>query len=182
MSFEDLINSESEKLRSLHDAIHRTVAFRDRSPSANEEWRRACESFHSYESQLGPYLKRVFDDPDYTDQETIEFVISFLEIDPRFFRSGYIKEEMLRKIGRAELNSKQTDRLRAVLIDAVGRRGGREFRRYCRLAGQIFDDKLETELRRHSSDDDSVGSRSKMMLQYVEQAKAAENTRPRQTD
>ncbi len=179
MSFEDLINSESKKLRSLHDEIYRTVTFRDRSPSANEEWRRACESFHSYESQLDPYLKRVFDDPDYKDQETIEFIISFLEIDPRFFRSGYIKEEMLRKIGRAELNSKQTGRLRAVLLDAVERRGGREFRRYCRLAGQIFDDKLATELRRHSSDNDSVGSRSKMMLQYVEQADPNEGRRRR---
>jgi hypothetical protein len=169
MSFKDLIASESEKLRSLHEAIHETVIFRDRSPSANEAWQRACEEFHSYESQLSPYLKRVFSDSDYKDQETIEFVISFLELDPRFFRSGYIKEEMLRKIGRAELNSKQTMRLRTVLLDAIQRRGGREFRRYCRVAAQISDDDILAELRSLSSEGDSAGSRAKMMLRYVEQ-------------
>lgn len=52
MRFKGLIRRESEKLRSLHEAI--------------------------------------------------EFEISFVELDPRFFRSGYIKKEMLRKIGRAE--------------------------------------------------------------------------------
>jgi hypothetical protein len=170
MTFKDLITSESEKLRSLHEAIHETVIFRDRSPSANEAWRRACEDFHSYESRLSPYLERVFSDSDYKDQETIEFVISFLELDPRFFRSGYIKEEMLRKIGRAELNSKQIVRLRVVLLDAVQRRGGREFRRYCRVAAQIGHDDLLAELRSLSSEGDSAGSRAKMMLRYVEQA------------
>jgi hypothetical protein len=170
MTFKDLITSESEKLRSLHEAIHETVKFRDRSPSANEAWQRACEDFHSYESRLSPYLERVSGDSDYKDQETIEFVISFLELDPRFFHSGYIKEEMLRKIGRAELNSKQIMRLRVVLLDAIQRRGGREFRRYCRVAAQIGHDDFLAELRSLSSEGDSAGSRAKMMLRYVDQA------------
>ena len=114
----------------------------------------------------------MFDDPGYTDQETIEFVISFLEIDPRFFRSGYIKEEMLRKIGRAELNSKQTRRLRAVLLDAVERRGGREFRRYCRTASHVYNDELLAELRSLPAEQDSSASRAKMMLRYIEQAES----------
>ena len=170
MSLKDLIASEAKKLQSLHEAIDQTVVFRDRSPSANEAWRRACENFHSYESLLEPYLERVFGDTDFKDQETIEFVISFLELDPRFFRSGYIKEAMLQKVGRAELNLKQLMRLRAVLIDAVDRRGGREFRRYCRLAAHIRDCNLVSELRSLSSEGDSAGSRAKMMLRYVEQA------------
>lgn len=170
MSFEDLIASESKKLHSLHEAINETVIFRDRSPSANEAWRRACQDFHSYESRLDPYLERVFGHTDLKDQETIEFVISFLELDPRFFRSGYIKEEMLQKIGRAKLAPKQLTRLRAVLVDAAERRGGREFRRYCRLAAHICDDKLRSELRSLSSQGDSAGSRATLMLQYVEQA------------
>jgi hypothetical protein len=172
MSFEDLIVSESQRLQSLHEAINETVVFRDRSPSANEAWRRACQDFHSYESRLDPYLERVYGDTDFKDQETIEFVISFLELDPRFFRSGYIKEEMLQKIGRAELAPKQLTRLRAVLIDAVERRGGREFRRYCRLATHICDDAVRSELRHLSSAGDSAGSRAKLMLRYVEQATA----------
>ena len=172
MSFEDLIVSETKKLQSLHEAIHETAVFRDRSPSANEAWRSACENFHSYESALDRYLERVFSDTDFKDQETIEFVISFLELDPRFFRSGYIKEAMLQKIGRAALRPKQLTRLRAVLLDAVDRRGGREFRRYCRLAAHICDDNLLSELQILSSEGDSAGSRAKMMLRYAEPATA----------
>ena len=77
---------------------------------------------------------------------------------------------MLPKIGRAELTSKQLKRLRAVLLDSVDRRGGREFRRYCRLAARIHDDDLITELRSLSSAGNSAGSRAKMMLRYVERA------------
>lgn len=164
-----MIVSESEKLQTLHEAIHETVIFRDRSPSANEAWRRACENFHSYESALDPYLERVSNDTDFKDQETIEFVISFLELDPRFFRSGYIKESMLPKIARAELTPKQLMRLRAVLLDAVDRRGGREFRRYCRLAVRIWDDNLLSKLRSLSKKGDSAASRAKLMLHSVEQ-------------
>ena len=174
MSFEDLIVSESKKLQSLHEAINETVIFRDRSPSANEAWRRACEDFHSYRSLLDPYVERVYGETNFKDQETIEFVISFLELDPRFFRSGYIKEAMLQKMGRAKLGPKQLTRLRAVLIDAVERRGGREFRRYCRLAAQICDGALRSELRSLSAEGDSVASRAKLMLRYVEQATAGQ--------
>ena len=172
MQFEALIVAETEKLRSLHEAINQTVIFRDRSPSSNEAWRRACADFHSYQSRLDPYIERVFNDANFEDQETIEFVISFLELDPRFFRSGYIKEAMLPKIGRAELTSKQLKRLRVVLLDAIDRCGGREFRQYCRLAAHIYDDNLVSELRRVSSAGDAQGSRSKMMLRYVEEAMA----------
>ena len=170
MSLEDLILSETKKLQSLYGAIHETTNFRDRSRSANEAWRRACNEFHSYESALDMYIERVYGDKEFEDQETIQFVILFLELDPRFFRSGYIKEVMLQKIARAELNSKQLKRLSEVLLDAVDRRGGREFRRYCRLANQVFDDELISELRNRLSGDRSTASRAKMMLQYLEQA------------
>lgn len=174
MSFEDLILSETKTLQSLHEAIHETVIFRDRSPSANEAWRRACENFHSYKSPLDRYIERVFGDTEFKDQETIEFAISFLELDPRFFRSGYIKEAMLQKIGRSELTPKQLTRLRAVLLDAIDRRGGREFRRYCKLAAHICDDNLLTELRSLSSGGGAAGSRAKMMLRYVEQTMSSQ--------
>lgn len=168
MSFKELIVSETKTLRFLHEAIHHAVPFRDRSPSADEAWRLACSDFHYHTSLLDPYFARVWNEPELEDQETIEFVITFLELDPRFFRSGYLKEVMLKKIGRAELSRHQVSRLRAVLLDAVLQRGGREFRRYCRLAARIGDDNLRAELDALLANDNEVASRARMMRNYVE--------------
>ena len=98
------------------------------------------------------------------------FVIAFLEVDPLFFRSGYIKEEMLRKIKRSPLTPSQSDRLRSVLHHAVENRGSREFKGYCRLAAVIADEKLIGALETAAQYGEGARkSRAELMLQYVNQ-------------
>ena len=45
------------------------------------------------------------------DQHTIEAAHCFLELRPYFFRSGYMRKELLRKINRGPLSLKQLARL-----------------------------------------------------------------------
>jgi len=67
----------------------------------------------------------------------LESAIEFLEADPWFFRSGYIKGALIRMINRLSLTAEQAGRLRSVVLNIVDRRDGQEFRAYCRLARRV---------------------------------------------
>ncbi len=97
----------------------------------------------------------------------LEFAIAFLEFDPRYFRSGYLKARFLQRIRGCPLSESQKDRLNVVLLDAAQKRGGREYRRYCRLAARIASDGLCEELARMSKESGSAASRARMMLDSI---------------
>lgn len=82
------------------------------------------------------------------DPVTIESAVQFLEADPMFFRSGYIKEEFLEHLSRGiPLNDDQKKRLQQVFLLRVReRRTRREFRRYCRLAPAVSDPSFEKQI------------------------------------
>ena len=105
------------------------------------------------------------------DGEWRESAITFLEINPRYFRSGYDKAQLLRYLKRADLNPKHKQRLLAVLLDVVGRPSGVEFRQYCQLAAKLASVELASTLSKLvKSDDDDVSRRASWMLEYVEGA------------
>lgn len=160
-----LIIHESDIINSLHENIGLT--FQNRKTD-EKMWKDACKQFHSYISPMDSFIDRMYASSNIKDDELLEFVITFLEIDPMFFRSGYIKEDMLIKLKRTKLNKKQEERVLSILVDAAENRGSREFKRYCRLAKNIATESLITNLKgiirfgRTSSK-----SRAKLMLQYI---------------
>lgn len=168
MNYESLIVSESEKIRQLNKNIDITFLERDKGPKQRELWSRACAESRNYRSLLIDKIERIYKEKKYCDVELIEFSIRFLELDARFFRSGYIKEEILRKISRSNLKKRQLERLSSILIDAVRKRGGREFRRYCRLSTVIQNEELKREINELRKLRNTVGSRAKMMGMYME--------------
>lgn len=160
-----LIIEESETLYRLHKNVHVTFGNRDKDI---ESWHKACVEFHSHESAITSMINRVYDEKKFSDQELVEFAISFLEIDPMYFRSGYIKETILTKLKRSILKKNQRDRVINILIDAVRNRGYREYRYYCRVAkvmnSQFLINTLTGIL---ASEPLSKRSRAKMMLDYI---------------
>lgn len=84
----------------------------------------------------------------------IETGIAFLEADPWFFRSGYEKQNIIRHLKRARLDSAQRMRLARVVLAAIdghaaGVPAGRdrtEFRHFGRLACGIWSDFLDEEV------------------------------------
>lgn len=80
----------------------------------------------------------------------IELAVEFLESDPWFFRSGYIKADLIRKLKRQVLSESMKCRLREVMLEVVDGRDRREFRDFCALARKIASpdlvDKLNTRL------------------------------------
>lgn len=162
-----LISDEAERLRVLHARIGDTYWARYRSAEATAAWEAACDAFHSYDSPLRELVSRAYSEP-YTDPDLLEFVIQFLEVDPRYFRSGYHKERMLGRLKQAVMKPQQLTRIRHVLLDAVLHRGGREFRRYCRVAARYADEALIQELNEVAeAGDGKQRSRAKMMLLYL---------------
>lgn len=174
MDFENLIKTESAKLRELHAEIHRTFERRDRDKRSWNEWSDACKAYHSYVSALDSYLQRACNDDCYVDRDLIEFVVCFLEADAWFFRSGYLKQILLTRLKRSYLNESTKSRLRRVLVDAVNRRGTREFKYYCRLAAVISNEHLISELESALAGKELARSnRARIMIQHISQRQAA---------
>lgn len=162
----EVIESEAAEIDRLHKQIH--ITYRDRSNNRSG-WEEACSKFHSYVSVLEPLIDQVYESSELNDSGLIEFAITFLELNPMFFRSGYIKEEMLRKLKRSMLSEKQRERLRSVLLDAVNNRGTREFRRYCRLLPRVSNPRLIAALENTNKHGEGAQKhRAAVMLSYVD--------------
>ncbi len=73
------------------------------------------------------------------DAGGLDLVLGFLEADPLFSRSGYMKEGALRALKRVALEPQDGDRLRLILVAALHRPARREFRDYCLLAAALAD-------------------------------------------
>lgn len=160
----------------LIQVMHRGPDERDQNMAARFEWERARAAFDSFhlEHRYGwdnkvlsnrwdEYIARSIR----VEPSSLEFAIAFLELDPWFFRSGYIKARFLENVKKASLSETQRSRLNDVLHDAVRNRSGREFRRYCRLAGRIADKALIDDLRQLSMETGAQASRARMMLELA---------------
>ena len=164
MNYHNDIGRGAARIRELHERIHAT--FRSRS----EEWRQTCRELHeSYDSLAYPGgLEAGMSSLLEGDARAIEKAIAFLEVDPYFFRSGYIKEEIIRRLKGFALSDIQKRRLSRVIVRLVETRDGREFRRYCQLARRLEDPELEAALReRVASADRDVRRRARWVLEAL---------------
>jgi hypothetical protein len=103
-----------------------------------------------------------------TDPEALEHAIAFLEADPYFFRSGYIKQKMLRFVRGYDLTEDKA-RVQDVLLYIVDTHYCAEFREYCRLAAKISDEDFRRELEaRLKSGISGRRNRARWMLDCIE--------------
>jgi len=92
------------------------------------------------EATRGAYPDRFWDDYKRLKEGNLaglESAMKFLEADPWFYRSGYVKADLLRFINRVDLPKSALPRLRKIVLNAVNSRDRREFRKYCNLAKRI---------------------------------------------
>jgi len=105
--------------------------------------------------------------PARTGVSGIESAIAFLEADPWFFASGYMKADLLKIITQVELNDAHVRRLQKVAINIVDKRDCREFRWYCRLARKVQSPELKNKLQqRLNSEDANIRRRARWMLDW----------------
>jgi hypothetical protein len=98
------------------------------------------------------------------EPEAIEEALTLLERDPYFFRSGYARERVARRLARVELTPVQKARARAVVLSTV------DGQRHCphpgvgRLARAVADNPLRRELRARLHDRDSGVARRALRM------------------
>lgn len=139
MSWEDQIREKSERLRIAHEAVHFTFARRHESAAAKEAWIMAAQAHRDlYRLEVWPNgLQEKILGLKERELDAIEFAVRFLEEDPWFFRSGYLKEEIIQHLGQCPRTALQDERLRMVVLQRCEGPTRREFRRYCRLARRL---------------------------------------------
>ena len=67
----------------------------------------------------------------------LETAICFLEADPMFFRTGYLKTWLIRALKPPMLTPSDQVRLQGVVLSLVDRRDDRDFRTFCKLARKV---------------------------------------------
>jgi hypothetical protein len=106
------------------------------------------------------------------DETAIEMAVRFLEANPRYFRSGYHKEYILRLLRKAPLTDGQLSRLRELVLERIRGRPVREVRAFCRLAPKIANKEFAEELVRIASTGNRVAVRqAQWAIQCIKSSK-----------
>jgi len=169
----------SERARAVNEAhteVHaafKEVANRDdKSDPRTQRWLKAIEAFRAACSRVYP------EDLELVEQGVLpaskvdtNHILDFLEADPVFFRSGYMKEMLLGALKKRCLDSHDTRRLQAIITNVVRDADRREFRRYCRVATTVDDQFLRQELNALArADDADVRRRAEWVLAALRKA------------
>ena len=99
-------------MRQLHSRVHETVKTRSRSEKGLNEWKQACEEFHSKYDQLAfpggleEGIKKIKEG----DLTTVQTALTYLENTPYCFRSQYVAKEIKRALNKIELPKRLADR------------------------------------------------------------------------
>jgi hypothetical protein len=164
------IAENAKKLRELQKRIHET--FRLKPHGA--EHHAACRDFDEHYDALafpgGLYdvLKRLKDH----DTTIVDDIISFLREDPQYFRSGYHKEEMLRRLKGFDLTTSQKNSLASLIIRSVENGPRRVFSAYAKLAAKLDLPAMEESIVQFSkSKNAEVGRRSRHILDILKARK-----------
>ena len=161
-----LISHNASRLRELHDHMMEACQREPHGP----EHKAACEAFHAQYDQLafpgglGRGLALLGGKHPYA----VETAIAFLEADPWFHRSGYIKEKLLSRLKHVPLSQHDVRRLSRLVIRSVDGGGRREFHAYARLAGALQAQVVaETMRERQASRDPEVARRANEVLHVL---------------
>ena len=133
------IRSNAEVINRLNARIDETLRHRGQSEAKRREWEQACAAFHKAYPDLffpggsngwGAFLAR--------DPGMREAAIEFLEADPWFFRSGYLKQTIWTRLKQSLLSVEELQRLEAVALAYLAKQAYLEFwymARYVRARG-----------------------------------------------
>lgn len=161
--------NRAEQARLLcHDAF----ALYQREKNRVEEkavWSEAATLFRQSVLQAYPEnFWEAFESLKQRDSTHLDAAINFLENDPWFFGSGYVKADLIRFICRLNLSTPDCLRLQQVVLAAIDLRDRREFRWYCKLANRVSSKLFRTEVeKRLSSEDKGSQRRARWVLSAI---------------
>lgn len=161
----------NEARAEVHAAVKEVVNRNDGSDPSTRRWLSAIEAFRAAYARVYPDALRPVDQGAKRASEIESAdMLDFLEADPIFHRSGYMKEKLLTELKRRKLDRHEAERLQAIILGIIQKVDHRrEFLRYCRAAANVDDERFRTELRTlEQSDDLHVSQRANWMLAALE--------------
>lgn len=158
-----------------HDEVHASfkevVNRNDQSDPRTRRWLAAIEAFRAAYSRVYPEPLRRIDrgESRASDIDTAD-MLDFLEADPMFDRSGYMKEKLLTELKRRSLDKGDGFRLQKVVLSVVHRSSHRrEFLYFCRAAANVDDAEFRSKLiSLEASLDAEVSQRANWVLAALE--------------
>ena len=164
-----LISQNAARIRSLDDEVHRTFREQPHGPAHHA----ACAAFHgSYDELAFPGgLKDGLSRLKQLEPQAVQTAVQFLEVDPWFFRSGYIKQEIIRRLKHAPLTRDQFASLRSIVLRSVRAKWAGLARRFATLAPVVDSPEFRQEIEAAAvSTDRSVQIRARQVLHVLRSA------------
>lgn len=103
------------------------------------------------------------------DNTILSTVFTFLKTDPYFFRSGYIKQKILRLLKKFKFTEKDRKELQEILINNIITHSRREYKDYYNLGLKIFDIQAKDKLKEiiNLSKDKDIKNHAQKLLDYL---------------
>ena len=141
-----LIRRHEAEMKKLHQAVREAFESSQQSTTLREEWQRAATRFRMYRSEVDNRLDEIETEGHFNWEDGREFVFDYFRVDPMYFRSGYVKEMLLKYMMRLELTENEAEAIRELVVRRIEEGGKREFRKLCRLIPRIQTPKFKLEL------------------------------------
>jgi hypothetical protein len=131
----------------IHAAFKEVVNRNDESDPRTKRWLNAIQAFRAAHSRVYPDDLRLVEQGALPASEVdTADILDFLEADPVFFGSGYMKEALLGALKKRPFQQHEAQRLQTIILAVVRKGDRREFRRYCRVATTIDDVRFREDL------------------------------------
>ena len=129
-------------------------------------WHAAVARFHAaIEAAYPPGFFDAFQRIRSGDRGAVDPVLSFLEADPYFSRSGCVKASLIRAVKKVTFTSAQRERAQRIVLAVIDSGDRPRFRSYCQLARVIDGPLLRAGLTaRLTSEDNGVRRRAGWVL------------------
>lgn len=157
----------NEAQREVHAAFKEVRDRNDSNDPPTRRWHHAIAVFRAAYAQVyAESLKDVDTGRKRASEIDTADMLDFLEADPLFDRSGYMKEKLLRELKRRKLDHYQRRRLQKIILSVVEKNDyRREFLRYCRAAANVDDERFRSDLNvLEQSDKPHVAQRANWVL------------------
>ena len=135
------------ELNRLHKSLHELSDLRWRTQKAEDiaRWENAVRAWKEFSGFGYPETKfYFFENQTFLaalsagDADAKESAIKFLEFDPYYYRSGYIKSKLLVRLKNIKLSASEVKRLQKVICNAiVSQQPKSEFKYYARLLKNV---------------------------------------------
>ena len=135
------------ELNRLHKLVHELGDLRRRTQKAEDiaRWEKAVRDWKEFSGFGYPEMKfYFFENQTFLaalsagDADAKESAIRFLEFDPYYYRSGYIKSKLLVRLKNIKLSASEVKRLQKVICNAIVSQPPKcEFKYYARLLKNV---------------------------------------------